>query len=265
MIQISKNLSKKGAAFIKKWHFLYVIIGFLIWGLFGIFLQSSITDSNILKILSTIFFITWVGFIIIGTMIYNKSINYILLEQLDIDDYRRHLNKQLIFRKRQETYRIINLAQVDFLEGHFKESNSKLSQVELQLLRNQSDLHYKLLYYRYKFLNDLMLNQPVNIEEFIKNINQLPLKNNSFKVRIQEEGVALYDIFSKKESNQYFASHFAQNRLQSLLYQYYQAINLHNAGCIVESQALFKQVSKENNYLFIVKESKKYLKVGFNG
>ena len=79
------------------------------------------------------------------------------------------------------------------------------------------------------------------------------------KKEIKERSEAIYDIVIAHQVNEYFEHISDESKFSQLEILYFKALNCLLKGNETKAKELFNIIIKEDNELYIVRESKKYL------
>lgn len=202
-----------------------------------------------------------------------KGLSMILYENIELERYRVCM---AMFKKRYEK-RVrsrltfgFSMIHLNFIEGKSREALRDLEELKPQIpaIKGVKGLEFQLLYYRYMFLIKVFSKDTSDqeLQSIIEKLNNVPVTTGErllrFKLLISKEIAALYDIVISHVANNYFATIIPNSRLQSLLYQYYQALNAKNNNDRESAIQLFRNLAVENNNLFFVKAAQEELHKG---
>ena len=90
-------------------------------------------------------------------------------------------------------------------------------------------------------------------------ISRVSIANADVKKEIKERSEAIYDIVIAHQVNDYFERIIDESKFSQLEILYFKALNCLLKGNETKAKELFNTIIKEDNELYIVKESKKYL------
>ena len=91
-------------------------------------------------------------------------------------------------------------------------------------------------------------------------ISRVSIANADVKKAIKERSEAIYDIVIAHQANDYFEHINNESKFSQLEILYFKALNCLLKGNDTEAKELFNIIIKEDNELYIVIESKKYLR-----
>lgn len=210
--------------------------------------------------LNQLLFFVLIFVLYVVSYIYLISYDYILLDHIEIANYRQYLEKVMqksyIVGAKKDTYHI-KLVQVYFLEGRFNEALDQLKIISASLPR--LNIQNQFIYFYYLFLVQLFNRQKAELESTLKAVSSLSLKNKEIESRLKSEVQALYNIQFEHQTNPYFDTAEYRSRLQFLTYRYYQVLNAQVEGKQEKVYQLYTELAKENEDLFFVKEARNYL------
>ena len=112
----------------------------------------------------------------------------------------------------------------------------------------------------YLVRSTVLANPNLTRDELDLMLNKMSISDSSLAEKTKSVSVALYDLTIAHQSNDYFEDLENEFKYQQLEITYYQALNSKLKGDMIRANELFRKLAQEDEQLYIVRKSKKFLK-----
>ena len=209
------------------------------------------TAGCLLVLVALFFFIQWIK------MSYTKKCNTLLHVDLDLTSWQQYLqlNKNVKKAILQIDMKLTSVA-YSFMMGDFdaviKDAREALSQDELPQ-------KYKNFFESYLIRSIVLTDPNLTREELEAQLNELTITDPTLAEKTKKVCHALYDLTIAHQSNDYFEGLRNDFKYQQLEMIYYQALNASLKGDTDRASELFRELTLEDESLYIVRKAKQYL------
>lgn len=239
------------------WSIIFAIVIWFVLQFYIAFLDNSL-------ILAIFLYFLLIACILLCNIKFRLVINKLFLQDIDLELYRYYL-EDLRFVKGVKRG-IINAAfrsQLEIAEGHFPEAKDILiNNVKQKALSNLSQ-KYQIIILRQFLLISLYELDIERYNHYMTRLQMIQCKSTSvskLKEKVIKEISAIHDLIINKQSNPYFDTYSAKNKLSHLYSLYYKGLNAQLNHDEEKALTCFEELAKENEQLFIVQQAKEELR-----
>ena len=188
---------------------------------------------------------------------YTNKCNTLLHVDLDLTSWQQclQLNKNVKKGILQIDMKLTSVA-YSFMMGDFdvviKDAREAISQKELPQ-------KYKNFFESYLIRSIVLTDPNLTREELEAQLSELTITDPTLAEKTKKVCLALYDLTIAHQSNDYFEGLSNDFKYQQLEIIYYQALNATLKGDKYRAKELFRKLATEDESLYIVQKSKRYL------
>ncbi|MEX2785700.1 hypothetical protein AB3331_11125 [Streptococcus sp. H49] len=215
-------------------------------------------DNYLIKILCVIIYMAVLAVCVyIINRWYSQTVTHVLYSQVDLAAFRQfiEINGE---SKNDKNHLQSKLAAITYhyLIGDFVSVIQRVSELDGNAKLSQSQARVLALY---RIKSHILLGDYSNKQEFRGAVSKTLSEDHNENREIVENCEAVYDIVSSQQPNDYFEELESDLKIYQLELMYFKACNTVLKGNTAEAEKLFTALSQEDDNLYIVKESKKYL------
>ena len=137
-------------------------------------------------------------------------------------------------------------------DAAIKESSKALTNQKLKL-------KYRDFLESYLIRSSILAHPDLTRNELELMLNKMSISDPSLAEKTKSVSIALYDLTIAHQSNDYFEDLENEFKYQQLEITYYQALNSKLKGDMTRANELFRKLAQEDEQLYIVQKSKKFL------